>query len=132
MEEIRWKQRFQNLRFAFGQLCEFMEAGELNKFETQGLVKCFEYTFELSWKTLKDFLEEEGFSDIKSPRDTIKQAFQSGYLIQGRLWLEALEKRNLMSHTYNEEIKNEVVGLIREKYFQMISELVEFLNGKPI
>jgi hypothetical protein len=37
-----------------------------------------------------------------------------------------------MSHTYNEEIKNEVVGLIREKYFQMISELVEFLNGKPI
>jgi hypothetical protein len=39
-----------------------MEAGELNKFETQGLVKCFEYTFELSWKTLKDFLEEEGFS----------------------------------------------------------------------
>ena len=132
MEEIRWKQRFQNLRFAFGQLCEFMEVGELNKFETQGLVKCFEYTFELSWKTLKDFLDEEGFTDIKSPRDTIKQAFQSGYLIQGRLWLEALEKRNLMSHTYNEEIKNEVVGLIREKYFQMISELVGFFHGKPI
>ena len=130
MEEIRWKQRFQNLRFAFGQLCEFMEVGELNKFETQGLVKCFEYTFELSWKTLKDFLDEEGFTDIKSPRDTIKQAFQSGYLIQGRLWLEALEKRNLMSHTYKEEIKNEVVGLIREKYFQMISELVGFFHGK--
>jgi hypothetical protein len=46
--------------------------------------------------------------------------------------LEALEKRNLMSHTYNEEIKNEVVGLIREKYFQMISELVGFFHGKPI
>jgi nucleotidyltransferase substrate binding protein (TIGR01987 family) len=84
----------------------------------------------LSWKTLKDFLEEEGFSDIKSPRDTIKQAFQSGYLIQGKLWLEALEKRNLMSHTYNEEIKNEVVGLIRGKYFQMISDLVGFFRGK--
>jgi hypothetical protein len=48
----------------------------------------------------------------------------------GRLWLEALEKRNLMSHTYNEEIKNEVVGLIRDKYFQMIAELVGFFRGK--
>ena len=60
MHDIRWKQRFSNLEKAFGQLTEFIEKGELNKFELQGLIQCFEYTFELGWKVMKDYLENEG------------------------------------------------------------------------
>ena len=75
-QDIRWKQRFSNLRKAYEQLTEFMEKPELNKFEVQGLIQCFEYTFELSWKTLKDYLEFEGY-DVKTPKETIKKAFQT-------------------------------------------------------
>ena len=63
---IRWKQRFENFNKAFEQLKEFTEISELNKFEKQGFIQCFEYTFELAWKVLKDYLEYNGF-EVKTP-----------------------------------------------------------------
>ena len=75
-EDIRWKQRFSNFKKASAQLSEFIEKGDLNKFEVQGLIQCFEYTFELAWKTMKDYLEFEGY-EVKSPRSTIQTAFQN-------------------------------------------------------
>ena len=125
--EIRWKQRFSNFKKATMQLTEFIEKGELNKFEVQGLIQCFEYTFELAWKTLKDYLEEEGLS-VKSPRETIQIAFQSEFITDGHAWIDALEKRNLMAHTYDEARANEAEILIREKYFQIIQELCSKLE----
>ena len=125
---IRWKQRFENYQKAFSQLKEFIEKGALNKFEVQGLIQCFEYTFELSWKTMKDYLEQEGF-DVRSPRATIQTAFQSQLIADGHIWIEMLEKRNLMAHTYNEEFAAEAERLIREKYFQALKELSQKLEG---
>lgn len=109
------------------QLTESIEKGELNKLEVQGLIQCFEYTFVLAWKTLKDYLEEEGFS-VKSPRETIQIAFQSEFITDGHAWIDALEKRNLMAHTYDEARANEAEILIREKYFQIIQELCSKLE----
>ncbi|MCX7885513.1 MAG: nucleotidyltransferase substrate binding protein [Caloramator sp.] len=120
--DVRWKQRFSNYKKAVTQLTEFIEKGELNKFEVQGLIQCFEYTFELAWKTMKDYLEMEGF-DVKSPRTTIQTAFQINLIEDGHTWIDALEKRNLMSHTYNEEIVKEVEQLIRKNYYPIIKEL---------
>lgn len=120
--DIRWKQRFSNFRKASLQLREFIEKGELNKFEVQGLIQCFEYTFELAWKTMKDYLEQEGF-EVKSPRKAIQIAFQTGLIADGHLWIDALEKRNLMAHTYNENIANEAETLIRDKYYKIIQDL---------
>ena len=120
--DIRWKQRFSNFKKATLQLTEFMEKGELNKFEVQGLIQCFEYTFELAWKTMKDYLEQEGF-DVKSPRSTIQTAFQTQLIKDGHLWIDALEKRNLMAHTYDEERAIEAEKLIREKYYKIITKL---------
>lgn len=120
--DIRWKQRFSNFKKATLQLTEFMEKGELNKFEVQGLIQCFEYTFELAWKTMKDYLEQEGF-DVKSPRSTIQTAFQTQFIKDGHLWIDALEKRNLMAHTYDEKRAMEAEKLIREKYYKIITKL---------
>ena len=127
-EDIRWKQRLSNYKKAAGQLTEFIEKGELNKFEIQGLIQCFEYTFELAWKTMKDYLEEEGF-EIKSPRNAIQQAFQIQLIADGHVWVDALEKRNLMTHTYNEEIAKEAERLIRNEYYPVIIKLVKKLEG---
>jgi len=120
--ESRWKQRFVNFQKATEQLTEFIEKEELNKFEKQGLIQCFEYTFELGWKTMKDYLEEEGLS-VRSPRETIKTAFQIQLMIDGHTWIEALNMRNLMAHTYDEQKANEAETLIRTKYYTIIKEL---------
>lgn len=126
-EDIRWKQRFSNYKKATTQLTEFIKKGELNKFEVQGLIQCFEYTFELAWKTMKDYLELEGF-EVKSPRGTIQTAFQIQLITDGHIWIDALNKRNLMAHTYDEEVAKEAEELIKLKYYPAIKELLNKLG----
>ena len=126
--DIRWKLRFANFKKATLQLKEFIEKEELNKFEVQGLIQCFEYTFELAWKTLKDYLEEEGFCRVTTPRKTIQIAFEGQLITDGHAWIEALEKRNLMAHTYDEARAKEAEDLIKTKYFLIISELCSKLE----
>lgn len=122
-EDIRWKQRFSNFKKATIQLSEFIEKGELNKFEVQGLIQCFEYTFELAWKTMKDYLELEGF-EVKSPRSTIQTAFQTQLVTDGHTWIDALEKRNLMAHTYDESVAKQAEDLIKHQYYPIIKDLL--------
>lgn len=126
-EDIRWKQRYANYKKAVFQLTEFVEKPELNKFETQGLIQCFEYTFELAWKTVKDYLEAQGFS-VKSPRQTIQVAFQTELISDGHVWIDALEKRNLMAHTYDEGITREAERLIRDQYYFVLKALQDELE----
>jgi len=127
MDDIRWKQRFANYTKATLQLVAFIEKGELNKFEVQGLIQCFEYTFELAWKTMKDYLELEGF-EVKSPRSTIQTAFKVELITDGHTWIDALEKRNLMSHTYDEHVAQEAEMLIKTKYYPVIKTFYEKLK----
>jgi nucleotidyltransferase substrate binding protein (TIGR01987 family) len=82
-QSVRWKQRFENFEKAYKRLQEVIDTPELNELERNGLIQRFEFTVELAWKTLKDFLNAEGF-DIKSPKETIRQAFQSGYIGDGK------------------------------------------------
>jgi len=96
-----------------------------------GTIQRFEFTFELAWKTMKDYLELMGFT-VVSPRDVIKQAFQTGYITDGAAWLDALDKRNLMAYIYQVEIAEEVIDLIKNKYFNLLDELhTFFLNKLP-
>jgi len=125
--DVRWKQRLSNYRKAVIQLTEFISKDELNKLEVQGLIQCFEYTFELAWKTAKDYLQEQGF-DVKTPRSTIQIAFQIELINDGHVWIDALEKRNLIAHTYNEEITKEVEALIRNNYFPMLVKLFQSME----
>lgn len=120
--DVRWKQRYFNFSKALAQLTEFIEQPILNKFEVQGLIHCFEYTFKLGWKTIKDYLEQEGF-DVKTPRASIQTGFQISLIQDGHAWIDALEKRNLMAHTYNESLAQDAEKLIRGTYFDMLKAL---------
>ncbi|SHH90931.1 nucleotidyltransferase substrate binding protein [Clostridium grantii] len=128
-DDIRWKQRYSNFIKATSQLTEFIQKDELNKFEVQGLIQCFEYTFELAWKTMKDYLEIEGF-EVKSPRSAIQVAFQTGLIIEGHMWIDALQKRNLMAHTYNEDYAIEAENLIKTHYYPLIKNLESKLRDE--
>ena len=120
--DIRWEQRFINFNKAFAQLERFLKVKALSEMEAQGLIKAFEYTYELSWKTLQDLLKEKGYKDIIGPRPVIEQSFQDGYLSDGNAWMSMHKSRNLTSHTYNEEIAEEIIEAIRKVYYQLFKD----------
>jgi len=123
--DIRWLQRFQNFNKAFSQLEKYIAQDRLNKLEEQGLIKAFEYTYELSWKTLQDLLEEKGYTDVRGPKPVIEQSFQDGYIADGEAWMRMHISRNLTSHTYNEETANEIVEKIRDEYVSLFAQFKE-------
>jgi nucleotidyltransferase substrate binding protein (TIGR01987 family) len=122
-QDIRWRQRQQNFEKAYLHLQQAVEIAEPDIVQRAGLIQFFEMTFELAWKMVKDYLEEQGFSEVKSPRDTLKKAFEIELITAGELWLQLLQDRNLMAHTYNEETAQEVESLIRESYFPLLTDL---------
>jgi len=115
--DIRWIQRFNNFNKAFNQLTKFIEAGELNELEKQGLIQSFEYTHELAWKTLKDFLEYRGNKEIYGSKDATRDAFRLDLLDNGDIWMDMIKSRNLTLHTYNEETTEKITVSILKKYF---------------
>ena len=122
-KELRWKQRFQNYEKAFIQLSDAVsQLDQLSTLEKEGLVQRFEYTFELGWKTLKDFFESKNV-EVKFTRDVIKESFKTELLDDGEIWLEMLEKRNLMSHTYDEVIFRSVLNDIESRYFDQLKKI---------
>lgn len=125
----RCRQRFANYEKSLGHLKSTVEKDVLNDIEKAGLIQFFEVTFELSWKVMKDFLNAEGY-EVKSPRESIKKAFEYGLIQKGTLWLEALEKRNLASHTYDDKILEELEELIIHMYYPLLDELKEVLKKK--
>lgn len=131
MQDIRWKQRFQNFERAYNLLKEALEPGieNLSNLEKEGVIHRFEYTFELAWKTLKDYLEFNGIL-VKFTRDVIKEAFAAGVIEDGESWIEMLDDRNTTSHEYDEEKINLIVKKIDEIYFVAIKQVYNYLKGQ--
>jgi nucleotidyltransferase substrate binding protein (TIGR01987 family) len=121
--DIRWKQRFSNYKKALGQLTEFIETGKLNKFEEQGLIQCFEYTYELAWNLLKDYLEAQGNQNITGSRTAISEAFKIGLIEDGGGWMQMFKDRNKTSHTYNQETTDEILQHIYAQFYMLFQAL---------
>ena len=128
-KEVRWKQRYSNLRRALDQLKNGLEIENPSEIEKQGIIKSFEFTFELFWKTLKDYLEAQGVL-AGFPREVIKQAFHHQIIKDGELWLDMLGKRNLLSHTYDAKLAEEAYQLISNDFFPLLMELSGWLEEK--
>lgn len=118
--DIRWLQRFSNYRKALSRLRQFIEKGDLSDLEEQGLIKAFEYTYELAWNTMKDYLEYQGsVLTITGSRDTFREAFKVGLISEGQSWMDMLESRNKTAHSYNEEIADEIAATIFSTYYNL-------------
>lgn len=122
--EDRWQQRFQNFDRAFKQFSQIALADldKLSDLEKEGYVQRFEYTFELAWKTLKDYLLENG-QDLSSPKEIIRQAFQNEIIVEGEVWMEALKKRNLTSHTYDDVVLNKTITFLKDEFYTVLAKL---------
>jgi nucleotidyltransferase substrate binding protein (TIGR01987 family) len=129
--DIRWKQRFQNFDRAFVLLRSAMENGPevLNPLEKEGVIQRFEYCFELAWKTMKDYLEEGGFVFATiTPRQVLKDAYAAKIIDDGQVWIDMLDQRNLLSHTYSPVVFVNAVEAIHKRYLAGIGQLHEFMQ----
>src|SRR3989338_1436819 len=126
-KSIRWKQRFQNFEKALKEMEEAVRVKKPSKLEKAGIIQFFEMSMELAWKTLKDYLEDQG-KVLHSPKDILKQDFQDELIVEGALWLKALEDRNLSTHLYDEETANKLDQAIRERYLPQLKALYEHLH----
>jgi nucleotidyltransferase substrate binding protein (TIGR01987 family) len=124
--DVRWLQRFQNLERALVQLergVVLSRQRPLSELERQGLVQAFEFTHELAWNTLKDFLEESGQSGIYGSRDATRAAFAAGLIENGDLWMRMIASRNQTTHTYNEETVEDICSAIVNEYAGAFTDL---------
>ena len=129
--DIRWKQRFENFDRSYVLLRSALENGPeaLNALEKEGVIQRFEYCFELAWKTVKDYLEASGlvFATV-TPRQVLKDAFAAKILKEGPVWMDMLDRRNLLSHTYDSTQFGIALDAIHRRYLNALAELHEFLH----
>lgn len=131
--DIRWRQRFQNFDRAFVLLREALERGPaaLSPLEKEGVIQRFEYSFELAWKTVKDFLEAGGLVIAPlTPRQVIKDAFAAKVIGDGQVWIDMLDHRNLLSHTYDFFVFEKAVEAIAKRYLPAMERCTATLSRR--
>jgi nucleotidyltransferase substrate binding protein (TIGR01987 family) len=119
-EDMRWKQRFSNFRRALQTLADAVElAGQrpLSKLEQQGLIQGFEFTHELAWNVLKDYLDAQGYVGLIGSRNATRQAFKDGLIQDGEAWMDMIKARNLTSHTYNTTVAEGIAADILARFY---------------
>jgi nucleotidyltransferase substrate binding protein (TIGR01987 family) len=124
-QDIRWKQRLANYSKALAKLtvaisvaAEQQADDKIDELLQEGLIQRFEYTHELAWNVMKDYLEYQGYTDIRGPRDAIRKALEEG-LIDDARWMESIVDRNLTSHNYDEGVVAEIYQKIETVYYPL-------------
>jgi nucleotidyltransferase substrate binding protein (TIGR01987 family) len=131
--DLRWRQRLESLGRALGQLeaaLAALDADPANEVIGMAVIKAYEFSFELGWKTLKDLLAYEGI-DAPLPRQVIREAFAAELLPDGQVWIDMLEQRNLMAHTYDVTRAQRALALIRETFAPALRALAQELEQRP-
>ncbi|HRY83369.1 MAG TPA: nucleotidyltransferase substrate binding protein [Candidatus Cloacimonadota bacterium] len=128
--DIRWSQRYQNYKRALGLLEAAAKLDKLSDLETEGMIQRFEYTFELAWKTLKDFLEEQGFAEIVGSREAIRLAFANDIIAEGETWMDMIRARNLSTHLYDSSKARLIANDISSSYLPCFQQLRQYLDNQ--
>lgn len=130
--DIRWQQRFANYSKAMQNLGEAVAlAAErpLSNLEQQGLIQAFEFTHELGWNVLKDFLEFKGITGLIGSRDASRSAFKNALVTDGEAWMDMIKARNQTAHTYNLDVANEVAQAILSRFYPAFVALRQTLSA---
>lgn len=128
--DIRWRQRSENFEKALAHLEEALaKVDRLSQLEKEGAVQRFEFTFELAWKTMKDYLAYQGIVlDQVTPRAVVRQAFAAKMIPDGQLWIDMMQLRNLLSHTYDETALHKALLDVAARYLPALQALRGFFE----
>jgi nucleotidyltransferase substrate binding protein (TIGR01987 family) len=130
--DIRWVQRLSNYSRALSQLeaaVALAKQRPLSALEQQGMIQSFEYTHELSWNVLRDYLKDQGTQQLYGSKDTVRAAFAVGLIQDGETWMEMIRDRNHSSHTYNLEVATAIVGRVTDSYIHAFMKLRKTFEG---
>ncbi len=122
-DDIRWQQRLVNYRRALVQLQKAVvlrQTRELSELEQQGLIQAFEFTHELAWKGMKDYLRSLGMDTVLASRDSTRAAFAAELIADGEAWMDMILARNLSTHTYNLDTANNLVAKVAAIYTPLL------------
>lgn len=126
-KDVRWIQRFHNYSKALARLTEavdLVEERQLSNLEQQGLIQAFEFTYDLAWKTLQDLLRDQKRPNNNGgPSIIIAQAVEDGYIKNAEAWKALKKSRELTSHTYEDEMAEEIAENIIEIYHGLFIQL---------
>jgi nucleotidyltransferase substrate binding protein (TIGR01987 family) len=126
-QDTRWKQRFENFEKALKQLSNDIENYGVNPDDIikEGIIQRFEFTHELAWKVMKDFLEDEGYQNIIGSKTATREAFNKGLILDGDIWMDMIKSRNQTVHTYQESILETEYHKIVSTYFNSLVQFYE-------
>lgn len=127
MGKLRWQQRLSNFKMALDSLSEGLEQNDFNDLEKNGVIQRFEFTYEMAWQTLQDFLEHKGYQ-VKGPKPVIRQAFEDGYITNWRGWHDLHEDRQKTVHTYDEAKSEAIFLAVKEVYWKLLADLYQVLE----
>src|SRR6185369_4111829 len=130
--DIRWQQRFKHYQKALQLLSKAVELSQqrpLSEVEQLGVIKAFEFTHELAWNVIKDYFEYQSATSIMGSRDAIREAFRHGLVGEGEEWMEMIKSRNMTSHTYNQDIADEISEKVITRYFPLFEALHARMQG---
>jgi nucleotidyltransferase substrate binding protein (TIGR01987 family) len=128
MKDVRWKLRFDNYLKALQTVRNAVKLSgqrDLSELERQGLIQGFEFTHELAWNVLKDYLEEQGFIDIIGSKNATREAFKNNLISDGEAWMDMIKARNLTSHTYNIGVAESIAQDILTRFYPAFAEMAD-------
>lgn len=131
-QDNRWIQRLSNYSRALTQLeaaVSLANQRPLSALEQQGMIQCFEYTHELSWNVLRDYLKDQGTQQLYGSKATVREAFSVELITDGEAWMEMIRDRNQSSYTYNITVANAIVDRVINTYVHAFKELQNTFEG---
>jgi nucleotidyltransferase substrate binding protein (TIGR01987 family) len=139
-EDIRWEQRYVNFKKAIAKMDQVVSnilpaqddkdlAGALSELEVEGLIQRFEYTHELAWNVMKDYLVFQGAQNIGGPRDATREAFKIGLVQNGEGWMDMIKSRNMSSHTYNKSTAEAIYFKIVREYYPLFKDFEQKMES---
>lgn len=115
---------------AFLKLKEFVETDNGSEKDRGAIINAYQYTFELFWKTLQRYMQQQEMLDEQGPGSVIRTAFQYNIIDNGPLYMSMLKDRNLVTHTYKEDVAEDIHCRIREEYIDELENFIKYFDKK--
>ena len=132
VEDVRWHQRLASFQRALANLTSAVRLREtraLSELEQQGLIQAFEFTHELAWNVMQDYLQSLGQTKVIASRDSTRAAFKAGLIFEGEIWMDMVESRILSVHTYNRSTADLLAQKISAAYLECFSAFEAVMRG---
>lgn len=87
------------------------------------MIQAFEFTHELAWNVLKDYLQDQGNQNVKGSKDATREAFKVELITDGEQWMAMIQSRNISLHTYDDRTAEQLANVIVQYYYPLFVAL---------